>query len=103
MFGAKMRVEAEPHFEFVERLGSDARSENLVQPLQGVMVSLQPANAFLDRKAWFHCSFKGSQAGQGRQAAESVGGSHNRTGLEGNLSFFGSDAPGNRRSGKAGR
>ena len=48
VFGAEMRVEAEAHLEFIDRLGGDARGENLVQALERVMVTLEPADAFFD-------------------------------------------------------
>jgi hypothetical protein len=51
VFGAEMRVEAEAHLEFVDRLGSDACGEDLVQALERVMVTLEPANAFFDGEA----------------------------------------------------
>ena len=51
VFGAEMRVEAEAHLEFVDGLGGDARGEDLVQAFEGVMVALEPADAFLDGEA----------------------------------------------------
>ena len=50
VFGAEMRVEAEAHLEFIEGLGGDARGENLVESLERVMVTLEPADTFFDRE-----------------------------------------------------
>ena len=49
VFGAQMRVQAEAHLEFVDWLGSDARGKDLMQAFAGVMVTLEPADTFLDR------------------------------------------------------
>src|SRR5256885_5752629 len=38
VLGAKMSVETERHLEFIDRLGGDAGRENLVQPLERVMI-----------------------------------------------------------------
>ena len=51
VFGAEMGVQAESHLEFVDRFGRDSRSEDLVQALEGIMVTLEPADAFLDGEA----------------------------------------------------
>ncbi len=48
MFGTEMGVETEGHLQFVDGLGSDARGENLVQPFETIMITFEPANAFLD-------------------------------------------------------
>ena len=42
MLGAEVGMEAEPHFEFVNRFGRDARGEDLVESFEGVVVSLKP-------------------------------------------------------------
>ena len=65
VFGAEMRVEAEAHLEFIERLGGDARGEDLVQALEGVMVTLEPADAFLDREAGLRGLVHRTNSGQG--------------------------------------
>src|ERR1041385_3031387 len=44
MFRAKMRVKTEGHFQFVNGFGREPRNENLVQPLEGVMIALQPCD-----------------------------------------------------------
>ena len=69
VFGAEMRVEAEAHLEFVEGLGGDARGEDLVQPLAGVVVTLEPADAFFDREAGLRGLVHRADPGQGGQVA----------------------------------
>ena len=54
MFRAKVGVEAKGHLKFVERFRSQAREQDLMQTLEGVMVALEPAHAFLDGEAGFH-------------------------------------------------
>jgi hypothetical protein len=57
VLGAKVCVEAEGVFQFEDRLGSDARDENLVQALEGVMVALEAGNTLLDGEAGLHGFF----------------------------------------------
>ena len=66
VFGAEMRVEAEGHLEFVDGLGGDARRENLVQAFERVMVTLEPADAFLDREAGLRAPGPSSRCRRGR-------------------------------------
>jgi len=40
VFGAEMSVEAEAHLKFIDGFGGDARSEDLVQAFERVMVTL---------------------------------------------------------------
>ena len=65
VFGAKVRVVAERHFEFVERLAGDARGENLVKAFKGIMVALVASDAFFDREAGFHGLLYGADASKG--------------------------------------
>ena len=39
VFGAEMRMQAETHLQFVERFGSDAGGENLVQSAKSVVIA----------------------------------------------------------------
>jgi hypothetical protein len=69
VFGAEMRVEAKTHLEFVERLGGDARGEDLVQAFERVMVTLEPADAFFNRETGLRGLVQRTNPGQGGQMA----------------------------------
>jgi hypothetical protein len=64
MLGAEVRVIAKRHFQFVQRFASDTRGKNLVQTLEGVMVTLLSANAFFDRETRFHGVLQGAEASE---------------------------------------
>ena len=69
VFGAEMGVEAEAHLEFIDGFGGDARGEDLVQALEGVMVTLEPADAFFDGEAGLRGLVHRANPGQRRQMA----------------------------------
>ena len=48
VFGAKISVQTEAHFEFVNWLGGKAGVENLVEPFERVMIAFEPGDAPLD-------------------------------------------------------
>ena len=87
VFGAEMRVQAEAHLEFIERLGGDARGKDLVQPLAGVVVTLEPADAFLDGEAGLRGLVHGTDPGQRRQMAIRLISAHKQDGVRGYLSI----------------
>ena len=47
VFTAKKGVQAETHFEFVDRFRRQAGGENLVEPLESVMIALQAGDALI--------------------------------------------------------
>src|SRR6185437_8386383 len=49
VFGTEIRLQAEAHFEFVNRFGGDASGENLVETFERVMITLEPPDTFLNR------------------------------------------------------
>ena len=69
VFGAEMGVEAEAHLELINGFGGDARSEDLVQAFERVMVTLEPADAFFDREAGLGGLVHGTNPGESRQMA----------------------------------
>ena len=69
VLGAEMRMQAEAHLEFLDGLGGDARGEDLVQALERVMVTLEPADAFLDGEAGLRGLGHRANSGQGGQVA----------------------------------
>ena len=76
VFSAVMGVETETHFQFVNRLGGEARGENLMQALEGVMIALEPVDTFLDGQAGLHRLVQRAKSGERRQAAVRLGGVH---------------------------
>src|SRR5437870_5715567 len=87
MFGAKMGMEAETHLELIQRLSGDVRSEDLVQPFEGVMIALKPAHTFFDRETGFHGGLYRTDACQSRQIAEGFGRVHTKTVFEKMIPF----------------
>ena len=81
VLGAEMGVEAEAHLEFVDGLGGDARGEDLVQAFEGVMVTLEPADAFFDREAGLRGLVHRANPGQSRQMAIRLVSAHNQAGI----------------------
>src|SRR5437870_4558327 len=69
VFGTKVRVEAEGVLQFEDRLSRNARGENLVQALEGVVIALEARDALLDGKPRFHGFFHRAQAAQRRQTS----------------------------------
>ena len=69
VLGAEVGVVREAGLQLVDRLGGDAGGEDLVQPLEGVVIPLQPRDARLDRQAGPGRLLDRGQARQGRQAA----------------------------------
>ena len=81
MFGAEMGVEAEAHLELIDGFGGDARGEDLVQAFEGVVVTLEPADTFLDREAGLHGLVHRADPGQAGQAAIRLVSAHARDGV----------------------
>ena len=72
VLGAEVRVQAETHFQLVNRLGGDARGEDLVQPFEGIVVALEAAHTFFNGQAGVHRLGHEAKSGELRQV--SVGG-----------------------------
>ena len=67
MFSAQMRMQAEPHLQFVNRLSRDSRRQNLAQSFEPVIIPLQPPHAFPDRKPGLHRLVYRTESRQWRQ------------------------------------
>ena len=63
-------MKAEGHFELVDRFASDTRGENLVQPLEAVVIALVASNAFFDGQARLHCVLQSANTGEGGRLAK---------------------------------
>jgi hypothetical protein len=63
MLGAIMRVQAESHFELVNRFCRQPRREYLVQSLQGIMITFAPGDTLLPRQPRFHGVRHGADSG----------------------------------------
>src|SRR5207244_2560379 len=66
----------ESHFQFVNRFGRDARDEDLVEPFEGIVITLQPANTFLDGQTGRHRLIHGANSGESRQISIGLVGVH---------------------------
>ena len=69
VLGAEMSVQTETHFQLVDRLGCYTRSENLVQPFESVVVTLEPSHAFFHGQARLHRLFHQANSGESGQMA----------------------------------
>ena len=49
VLGAVVGMQAETHFELVDRLRREAGDENAVESPESVVITLEPAHTFLDR------------------------------------------------------
>ena len=81
VLGAEMGVEAEGHFEFVNRLGGEAGGEDVVEAFEGVVMALEAGDALLDGEAGFHGVGEGAEAGERREVAIGWAGVHKQIGL----------------------
>ena len=79
MLRAVIGVETVGHFEFVDRLGGDPIIENLVEPLEDVMIALEASDAFLDGKAGLHRVVHRADPGEARQVLVGAIGVHGQT------------------------
>ena len=82
-----MGVETESHLQFIDGLGRDAGGKDLEQPFEGIMIALQPADAFFDRQAGLHGVLYRANAGQCGQIAVRLVSLHSKPGIENNLAF----------------
>ena len=48
---AKISMMREPGLELVDRLGGNARGENLMEPRKGIVITLEPGHALLDSES----------------------------------------------------
>ena len=76
VFGAEVGVQAESHFQFVNRFGRDARDEDLVEPFEGIVITLEPANTFLDGQTGCDRLIHGANSGESRQISIGLVGVH---------------------------
>ena len=67
MLGAVVRVQGKGHLQLIDRLGSEAREEDFVQPFEGIVITLQPSHAFLDGKAGPLRLVESREAGERRE------------------------------------
>src|SRR5262249_9196626 len=69
MLGAEVGMQRKAGLELVNRLGCNARRQNLVQALERVMIALEPGHAGFDAKPWPRRIRDTGQPGKGRQPA----------------------------------
>ena len=86
VLGAQVGVVREAGLQLVDRLGGDAGGEDLVQPLEGVVEPLEPADALLDAEARLGRLGERGEAGERRQVLVGLVGGGRDHGSDRNIS-----------------
>src|SRR5436189_85317 len=76
MLGAQMRVEAEGHLQLINGLSRDAGGENLMQPLERVVITFQSGHTGFDRQSRLRGLFHRANARQAGKVPIRVIGLH---------------------------